>query len=240
MKAAIVTGASGAIGAAICKALTAAGYHVVGTDLVPGAPSAVFVKADLQAVGRDTKARAAAVAALRKAIGKHKLQVLVNNAATQRLATTQGVTQDDWDATFSVNLSAPFFLVQAFAKDLASNGGSVVNLASIHAQSTKPSFVAYATSKAALVGLTRALAVDLGSKVRVNAVAPAAIDTPMLRAGLDKASLARLHGHHPARAVGDPADVAQVVLWLATGPAFLTGSIVGLDGAIASRLHDPE
>ncbi len=240
MKAALVTGAAGAIGAALCQAFQEAGYHVVATDVAPGKAGDAFVQGDLARFAQDPKARAALARGLRKALGKHKLHVLVNNAATQRLGAAADVAQEDWDATMAVNVSAPLFLAQAFLPDLEASGGSVVNVASIHASLTKPGFVAYAASKAALVGLTKALAVDLGGKVRVNAVAPAAVDTPMLRAGLDAKSLAKLARHHPAGQVASPADVARTVLWLAEGPSFLTGAVVGLDGAIASRLHDPE
>lgn len=243
MKAVIITGASGAIGGALCKAFKDAGYRVIATDVAAGAECDAFVKADLAAFATNERQRASIAAKLRKAVGRAKLTTLVNNAATQRLGATQEVTQEDWDGTLAVNLSAPFFLAQAFADDLAANRGSVVNIASIHATLTKPRFVAYATSKAALVGLSHAMAVDLGGRLRVNAISPAAIGTPMLHAGFngDKKRLAALANHHPTRSIGTPAEVANLAVALAgDGMAFLTGAVISLDGAIGSRLHDPE
>ena len=94
----------------------------------------------------------------------------MNNAAVQILAPADAITFDQWRETLDTNLLAPFLLTQALLPELERGRGSVVNVASIHANLTKPGFVAYATSKAALVGLTRSLAVDLGGRVRVNAV----------------------------------------------------------------------
>jgi NAD(P)-dependent dehydrogenase (short-subunit alcohol dehydrogenase family) len=119
----------------------------------------------------------------------------------------------------------------------------VINIASIHALLTKPRFSAYATSKSALIGLTRALAVELGGRVRVNAISPAAIATPMLESGFseDPEGLNRLAAYHPSACIGVPDDVARAALCLAeVKGAFLNGAIVGVDGGIGARLHDPE
>jgi NAD(P)-dependent dehydrogenase (short-subunit alcohol dehydrogenase family) len=102
--------------------------------------------------------------------------------------------------------------------------------------------VAYATSKTALVGMTRALAVDLGGRVRVNAVCPAAIATPMLVAGFEgrDAAYQELAAMHPAGRIGQPDEVAKACLMLADPQlGFLTGACLGLDGGIGARLHDP-
>ena len=117
-----------------------------------------------------------------------------------------------------------------------------MNIGSVHAQATKPGFVSYATSKAALHGLTKALAVDLGGAVRVCAIAPAAIATDMLEAGFEGRASEReqLDAFHPAGRIGKPQEVAKVVAFLLQREmAFLTGSILTLDGGILSRLHDP-
>jgi NAD(P)-dependent dehydrogenase (short-subunit alcohol dehydrogenase family) len=107
---------------------------------------------------------------------------------------------------------------------------------------TKPNFSAYATSKSALEGLTRALAVELGSSVRVNAIAPAAIETPMLQAGFEgnPDGLTQLANHHPSGRLGQAGEVAQLAHFIAQFPSrFLNGAVLGLDGGIAARLHDP-
>jgi NAD(P)-dependent dehydrogenase (short-subunit alcohol dehydrogenase family) len=170
------------------------------------------------------------------------LSVLVNNAAVQILGRTEAVSVQDWEVTLRTNLVAPFMLAQALLPELERARGSVVNIASIHAVATKPGFVAYATSKAALVGLTRALAVDLGPRVRVNAVNPAATATPMLLAGFagrerDLETLGRMH---PLERIADPDEVARTALFLASDAAsFITGSTLHIDGGIGARLHDP-
>ena len=235
MKAALITGAAGAIGQALVAEFRRAGFHVVATDLDPATG---IVPCDLRRLATEERYRRAALVRFRKALKGHDLQVLVNNAATQRLGAMVDISLDDWDATLAVNVTAPFLLAQAFADDLARHSGSIINVTSIHDRLTKPRFVAYATSKAALAGLTRALAVDLGGKVRVNAVSPAAVDTPMLRAGLHKGQKATLRNAHPAGRIATPSDVAKVALQLVTDIPFLTGTIIGLDGAIGSRLHE--
>jgi NAD(P)-dependent dehydrogenase (short-subunit alcohol dehydrogenase family) len=117
-----------------------------------------------------------------------------------------------------------------------------VHIGSIHSQLTKPGFTAYATSKAALAGLTRAMAVELGGTVRVNAIQPAAIATPMLEAGFADAPhlKSQLDAFHPTGAIGSPADVARAVLFLLDPVnSFLNGCVLPLGGGIHSRLHDP-
>jgi NAD(P)-dependent dehydrogenase (short-subunit alcohol dehydrogenase family) len=120
--------------------------------------------------------------------------------------------------------------------------GAVVNIASIHATLTKPEFVAYATSKAALVGMTRDMAVELGKRVRVNAICPGAIDTDMLRAGFEgkEHEFRLLEKAHPTGSIGTPDDVAKLAVFLASpNNAFFTGGVYSIDGAIGARLHDP-
>lgn len=117
-----------------------------------------------------------------------------------------------------------------------------MNIASVHSTVTKPGFVSYSTSKAALVGLTRSLAIDLGSRVRVNAICPAATATPMLLAGFDghPEALKELANVHPLERIAKPEEVAQVALFLASPQAsFITGASILVDGGISGRLHDP-
>jgi NAD(P)-dependent dehydrogenase (short-subunit alcohol dehydrogenase family) len=120
--------------------------------------------------------------------------------------------------------------------------GCVINISSIHARLTKPNFVAYATSKAALSGMTRAMAVDLGGRVRVNAIEPAAISTDMLKAGFKDhpEQYAALEQCHPLGRIGTPEEVAALALSIVDGELrFLHGACVGMDGGISARLHDP-
>ena len=127
--------------------------------------------------------------------------------------------------------------------ELEATKGSIINISSIHATLTKSNFVAYATSKAALSGLTRSMAVDLGSRVRVNAIEPAAIETQMLIAGFNDnpAQLEKLKHCHPAGKIGQVDELAKLAIAIASdGMSFLHGTCVPFDGGIRSRLFDPE
>ena len=184
--------------------------------------------------------RDAVLGRIREALGGDGVTALVNNAAVQVLGSADTLTIDDWRATLDVNLLAPFLLTQGLLPELERAGGSVVNVASVHAHLTKPGFVAYATSKAALVGLTRSLAVDLGSRVRVNAVLPAATATPMLLAGLGPGEAGAVGAVHPLGRVARPEEIAAAVVYLASGAAsFVSGAVLAVDGGIGARLHDP-
>ena len=188
-----------------------------------------------------TDAHAAVIAALQAATGG-RLKALVANAAHQVVKPSCDLTAADWQHTLGVNLLAPFWLAMAFREELAANHGSFLAISSIHDRLTKPGFVAYATSKAALSGMVRALAVDLGSQVRCNAICPAAISTPMLVAGFEgrTEALAALERHHPVGRLGTAAEVAAMACFVCSEAAgFISGSCIEISGGIGARLHDP-
>lgn len=244
MRAALITGASGALGAALCSAFRAEGYRVVGTDRAQ-APAGVdaFVRADLVTACAQASELEQLAERLKEALAGSELGVLVHCAGLQILAAMGAVQLDDWQQTLAVNLTAPLFLTQTLLPELERAHGVVVNIGSVHARATKPAFIAYATSKAALEGLTRAMAVDLGPRVRVVAVHPAAIDTPMLRAGFvgREERLAGLAAMHPLGRIAAAGEIARfVVLLSGAGAGFATGAAFVLDGGVLSRLHDPE
>ncbi|MNX34285.1 Glucose 1-dehydrogenase 1 [compost metagenome] len=244
MKAALITGALGGIGRALCKVFQEEGYRVIGTDRVEGqADCDVFIQADVERLCQDEVYREAFFDEVRLNLLGHRLEVLVNNAAIQLLNRTEDVSTSDWQRTLNTNLVAPFLLAQGLLPELEASQGSVVNMASIHAIATKPGFVCYATSKAALVGLTKAMAIDLGPRVRVNAINPAATATPMLLAGFEGKgeSFQRLSSMHPLERIADPEEVARVAIFLASEQAkFITGAAFNIDGGMGARLHDPE
>lgn len=197
---------------------------------------------DLAAFASNDSYRAQSVASIRTALDGASLDVLVNNAAYQVVQPLAELDAASIRRSLAVNVEAPLLLVQSLLDELSAARGLVLNIGSVHASLTKPGFAAYATSKAALHGMTRALAVDLGGRVRVNAIAPAAIDTPMLRGGFagNPELLNALAKHHPAGEIGTPAQVARLALYLASERAlFASGAIISIDGAIGSRLHDP-
>lgn len=242
---AVVTGVSGGIGTAIGRHLRQQGYAVVGIDQTePNAPGVcdAYIPCDLSKVGVEEGRAARLAKRIDETFPGLPLRALVNNAAVQRVGTTETLDWQDWLETFHVNVSAPFALVRAFLSRLRSARGVVVNIGSVHAVATKPGFIAYATSKAALHGLSRALAVELGPSVRVVAIAPAAVETPMLIAGFAGApeKFAELKSFHPMARIAEPKEVARVVAFvLSQEAAFMTGSVVVLDGGILARLHDP-
>ena len=243
--AAVITGSAGSIGRALCKVFKTGGYKVIGLDKKErnDIETDEWIQGDLIRFVSDAEYRHELLLAIRSASGTAKIAVLCNNAAEQRLARTEEVSMEDWQVSLDVNLTAPFLLAQGLLKDLEEAGGSIINIASIHARLTKPEFIAYATTKSGLIGLTKALAVDLGGRVRVNAICPAAIDSPMLREGFEgrsPAALDELRSCHPAGRIGQPGEVAELALWLASPQAsFVSGACYDIDGAISSRLHDP-
>ena len=171
----------------------------------------------------------------------HRLE-LVSLMFKQVIDSVENVSSVDWNLSIKVNVTAPFLLTQALLSDLAAAGGSVLSIGSIHARLTKPQFVAYATSKAALAGMTKALAVELGERVRANVIEPAAIDTDLLRAGFAEQGLDfnALAGCHPSGRIGSPEEVATLAMTLLNGDlGFLNGASIALDGGIGARLHDP-
>lgn len=241
---ALITGSAGSIGRAMVERFLRDGFHVIGLDKVQESSRTVGlsqVQADLLLFVRDSGYRKNTVSQIMSMLPASRLDVLINNAAVQVVADGSEISLDDWQETLAVNVTAPMLLVQALVHPLKATKGAVINIASIHSQLTKPGFVAYATSKAALVGMTRALAVDMGSSIRVNAISPAAIDTPMLRAGFaDSNAFKRLKAFHPVSEIGTPEQVAGIAAMIARGEfSFLNGSVIQLDGGIGSRLHDP-
>jgi len=242
MKSILVTGVRGGIGTAIAKAFREQNYYVYGMDKEAegyGTPVDRFIHFDLNQYVRDVEYRIRASEQLINLIPS--LDVLVNNAAVQRLDHLENIKLDDWQETLNVNLTGPMLLCKLFLSRLEANKGCIINIASIHHQLTKRGFLTYATSKNALVGLTRAMAVDLEGRVRVNAISPAAIDTPMLRAGFENAedALEELKKVHPVKKIGVPEEVARLAIFLASeNQGFIHGANILIDGGISSVLKD--
>lgn len=242
----VITGANGGIGKALVAAFRAADYGVIASDITPqGADLDCdhFVQADLQQTVTNEACSEQIFSGIRQALDGQPLKGLVNNAAIQILGGVEELDRTAWQTTLNINLLAPFVWTQALLPELSKAEGCVVNIGSIHARLTKKNFVAYATSKAALAGLTRAMAVDLGEKVRVNAIEPAAIETEMLKAGFDgkPEQYAQLEQCHPQQRIGQPEEVAKLALAIIGGGMdFLHGACVNVDGGISGRLFDPD
>jgi len=238
----LITGTGGGIGRALVDCFEQDGFRVIGTDLeeYSGQPDH-FIPCDLQTLVHHADAREGFLEQVKDFLGSRGLSALVNNAAVQILGPVRELSVEDVTKTFDINVFVPFVLIQSLLDELILGEGAVVNISSIHAGLTKPEFVAYATSKAALSGLTRALGVEIGQQVRVNAIAPAAIETPMLTAGFKEESEVQnaLADLHPVGRIGEIAEVADLALFLVSDKAhFINGAVYELDGGISARLHD--
>jgi len=235
----IVTGANGGIGSAICKKFLDEGFHVVGLDKSPQIQECnSFYQFDIH-LFIEEKTYFNEWSERFMELGS--VYALVNNAAVQILERFTDIKLKSWHESMNVNVTGPLFLSKVFHDSLVQQNGSIVNIASIHQNLTKPKFVNYATSKSALVGLTKAMAVDLEGTIIVNSISPAAISTPMLLAGFDgnKDALKSLQKLHPVQRIGTPEEVAELVFFLITkNTGFINGANFTLDGGISSVLHD--
>jgi NAD(P)-dependent dehydrogenase (short-subunit alcohol dehydrogenase family) len=237
----IVTGAAGSIGGALVTAFEAGGWRVVSIDRQALAREN-HVVGDIAYCADPAHPEYQRIVGELQLATNGALKALIHNAAHQVVKATEDLLLQDWQTTLAVNLMAPFWLSMAFRAELEQNHGSVLAISSIHEKLTKPGFVAYATSKAALSGMMRAMAVDLGDRIRCNAICPAAIATPMLRAGFDgrPEAFRQLEAHHPVGRIGTPQEVADTAFFICSDAAtFMNGACLDLSGGISARLHDP-
>jgi NAD(P)-dependent dehydrogenase (short-subunit alcohol dehydrogenase family) len=225
----VVTGASKGIGAACVGAFRDLGAEVVGVDREATSGADLHVTLDLAASDCG--------AVLLERLEGRPVDVLVNNAAVGFALAATEADVETFDRVIAVNLRAPFLLSTALHPTLAERSGAVVNVASVHAVVTSGRVSAYAASKGGLVALTRALALEWAPAVRVNCVLPGAIDTELLQEGLSRAgaTLSQFADRQPMRRVGEPEDIAQAVVYLASG-GFTTGATLVVDGGASARL----
>ena len=233
---ALVTGGARRVGAAISRRLHAAGANVVvhyrdseadaarlESELNGLRPkSAAKVKAELLA----PVAPRALVSAATDAFGR--LDVLVNNASSFFPVAVGAMEASHWEELIGSNLRAPLFIAQQAAAELAKREGSIVNIVDIHAERPLKGYALYSIAKAGLAAMTRALALELAPKVRVNGVAPGAIAWPEDGQFPDD-ERARIVATTPLARTGSPEDVARAVHFLASAP-YVTGQIVAVDG----------
>ena len=238
----LITGSNGAIGQGLCCGFKDDGWRVIGTDIQKFNNNVdAYIPIDLDLLCSDDSYREQSIKSIIN-VCHEGLDVLINNAAIQILNPISKLTVQDWTKSINVNLNSVFILTKELLPKLKKAKGCVINISSIHAQLTKPDFSAYATSKAGLAGLTKSLSVELGAKVRVNSITPAAISTPMLEAGFSKDQKARLDldAYHPTGSVGVVKDIVSASLYLSKAGSFVNGANINIDGGIGTRLYDPK
>lgn len=242
-KTVLVTGAAKRVGRAIACELHAAGANVMvhyrhaqaaaealADELNARRPGSAFCQqADLVDV--------AALAALVEGTVGHfgRLDALVNNASSFYATRLGEIELSDWDDLVGSNLKAPLFLTQAAAPYLKAAHGAVVNITDIHAERPLAGYPLYCCAKAGLLGLTRALAVEMAPEVRVNAVAPGPILWPE-DAALDADARAAIVAHTLLKHAGDPQDVARAVRFLLAEATYVTGQVINIDGGRTAHL----
>ena len=233
---ALITGSARRIGAAIAQALHADGYRIavhyrssseeadalVASFNAARADSAVALQAELAQFDRLPELVA-------HTVGRFgRLDALVNNASTYYATPFGEITPAQWDELFASNARAPFFLAQAAAPHLRASGGAIVNIADIYAARPLRNHSVYCMAKAALVMATKALALELGPQVRVNAIAPGNIlwstnevKAETLDTVVERTALARQ---------GGPQDIASAVRFLLSEASYVTGTVLDVDG----------
>jgi NAD(P)-dependent dehydrogenase (short-subunit alcohol dehydrogenase family) len=227
---AVVTGAAGGIGSATCDVLREQGWRVIAVDRKPiDHPDAIQVDVS------DAEMVASTFASLERVDG------LVNNAAIQLKKALVDTTVEEWDEVWASNLRSAFVCLKALTPQLSVSSGAVVNVSSVHATATSSSVTAYAASKGGLVAFTRAAAIELAPNgIRVNAVLPGAIDTPMLQEGFAGSTVgpATLIERTPLGRLGQPSEVAEAIAFLLdpNRAAFITGQTLVADGGALAQL----
>lgn len=241
----MITGVAGGIGRATARLFEQEDWVVIGIDQRdPGTSAGVeyFIKADISEV----KSSNQAFSEITKKV--KRLDALINNAAIQIRKPLVETTPDEWDSIMGCNLRSVYLAVRHAYPLMRQNGGAIVNISSVHAIATSAKIAAYAASKGALLALTRALALEMSPEnIRVNAILPGAVDTPMLEAGLQRGQfngvtikeLKKQLGKKTALGrVARPDEIAQAILFLADSErsSFITGQTLIVDGGATVKL----
>lgn len=247
-KVAVVTGAGGGIGRACAEAFAAEGAAVAAVDvrqdlldevvsaIARAGGTAIPVRADVSQVADARRIADEAVSAF------GAIDAVVNNAAIELYGTVVEMPEDEWDRVIAVNLRGVYLVSRFCIPHIARRGGgAVVNIASVQAFACLPRSAAYVASKGAVVALTRAMALDHAAEhIRVNCVCPGSIETPLLKQAASQesnpdAAFAEWARKHPIGRIGKPAEVAQIVLFLASDQSsFVTGSPYLVDGGLSA------
>lgn len=237
MKTAILTGGSRGIGAAIVKELANGGYNVV-LDYNKSEELAKKIQNELEDKGikieifkADVSKREEVKELVKFTLEKYKnIDILINNAGIDQIKPFTDITDEDWNRMIQVNLNSTFYCTQEVLENMIHNkSGCIVNISSIWGQEGASCEVHYSTSKAAIDGLTKALAKELGpSNIRVNSIAPGIIETDMNKT-ITKEILEDIINEIPLGKIGKPEEIAKCVKWLVEDK-YTTGQIISING----------
>ncbi|WP_406625766.1 SDR family NAD(P)-dependent oxidoreductase [Acidovorax sp. SDU_ACID1] len=232
----IVTGGAQGIGEACVRRFAREGALPVVADVDEARGRALAQEIGATFVRCDVGDKAQVDALVRETLALHgRIDVLVNNAGIFRAADFLEVTEEDFDAVLRVNLKGAFLMGQAAARAMAdAGGGSIVNMSSVNGVLAIPNIASYNVSKGGINQLTRVMALALADRnIRVNAVAPGTIATELAAKAVltSEDAQRKILGRTPMKRLGEPAEVADVVAWLASDAAsYVTGEIVTVDG----------
>ncbi|MBI9049643.1 MAG: SDR family oxidoreductase [Anaerolineaceae bacterium] len=246
-KTVLITGAAGGIGRATVALFAEKGWQVIGVDRASfgdGFPeNGLFIEADI------SLAENVEFIYEKAAAYTDSLEAVVNNAGYQVSKSIMDTTVEEWDAVMASNLRSVFLGAQlAYPLLKAGDGGAIINVSSVHAIATSANIAAYAASKGGLLALTRVMAIEFSEiNVRANAILPGAVDTPMLRASMNRGSLDgasvedrldNLANKTVNGRIGQPSEIASAIYFLAdkNQSSFMTGQALVVDGGATARL----
>ena len=241
-KTAFITGGSGGIGAAICERFANEGARVIAADIHPPG----IARKGIEFREYDVTSEAIVISTFTELEQQwEQLDILVNAAGIEIEKTIEDTTLEEWNRIFAINVTG-MFLTSKHALPLLrkSKAASIINFGSYDGYIADPGLAAYCATKGAVHALTRAMACDHGPEgIRVNAICPGYVNTPMLQSFFgesgDIESLKQaVRDVHPMRTFGEPADVANLVNWLASDEArYASGQLWVLDGGLSAQVQ---